>query len=172
MKIRIFHIITTIFFLILFFIFYKGLKNSNIYTPDLSIKKDTPIFEAKLFDSNDFISSKKIFKKNKFYIMNIWASWCVPCRAEHSFLLELNNQKNIKIIGINYKDKIENAKKFLKEFKSPYEIIVSDKDGLISIEWGAYGVPETFLIQNGKILKKYVGPLNKNSVSEIKRLIK
>tara|TARA_B100000579_G_C22493025_1_gene693302 strand:- start:108 stop:626 length:519 start_codon:yes stop_codon:yes gene_type:complete len=172
MKIRIFHIITTIFFLILFFIFYKGLKNSNIYTPDLSIKKDTPIFEAKLFDSNDFISSKKIFKKNKFYIMNIWASWCVPCRAEHSFLLELNNQKNIKIIGINYKDKIENAKKFLKEFKSPYEIIVSDKDGLISIEWGAYGVPETFLIHNGKILRKYVGPLNKNSVSEIKRLIK
>ena len=104
--------------------------------------------------------------------MNIWASWCVPCRAEHPFLLELDNQKNIEIIGINYKDKIENAKKFLKEFKSPYEIIVSDKDGLISIEWGAYGVPETFLIQNGKILKKYVGPLNKNSVSEIKRLIK
>ena len=98
MKIRIFHIITTIFFLILFFIFYKGLKNSNIYTPDLSIKKDTPIFEAKLFDSDNFISSKKIFKKNKFYIMNIWASWCVPCRAEHPFLLELDNQKNIEII--------------------------------------------------------------------------
>ncbi len=172
MKIKIYHAAIIIFFLILFFIFYKGLKNSNIYTPNLSTKKDIPIFEAKLFDSDNFISSKKIFKENKFYIMNIWASWCVPCRVEHPFLLELNNQKNIEIIGINYKDKIENAKKFLKEFKSPYKIIISDKDGLISIEWGAYGVPETFLIHKGKILRKYVGPLNINSVSEIKKLIK
>ena len=172
MKVKIVPLIIILLFIIMFVFFYKGLKNSNIYTPNLSIKKDIPIFEAKLFDSNNFISSKKIFKENKFYIINIWASWCAPCRVEHPFLLELNNQKNIEIIGINYKDKIENAKKFLKEFKSPYELIISDKDGLISIEWGAYGVPETFLIHNGKILRKYVGPLDINSLSEIKGLIK
>ena len=67
MKIKIYRVMITIFFLILFFIFYKGLKNSNIYTPNLSIKKDIPIFEATLFDSDNFISSKKIFKENKFY---------------------------------------------------------------------------------------------------------
>ena len=152
--------------------FYKGLENENIYKPNNILKKDIPNFETKLFNTEKKISFNEIFKENKFYLLNIWASWCAPCRDEHPFLLNLGKQDNLEIIGLNYKDNTENAKKFLKEFKSPYELIVSDKDGLISIEWGAYGVPETFLIHNGKILKKYVGPLNVNSLSEIKRLIK
>jgi cytochrome c biogenesis protein CcmG/thiol:disulfide interchange protein DsbE len=84
----------------------------------------------------------------------------------------LINQKNVKIIGINYKDKNENAKNFLKELKSPYEVVLVDKDGTIAIEWGAYGVPESFLIYNKKIIKKIIGPLNKKSLFEIEKLIK
>ncbi len=160
-----------IFFLVIFFIFFKGLKNTNIYTPNLDMKKDVPSFKAKVFDTNNMISSDKIFKNDKFYIMNIWASWCIPCREEHSFLLNLSKQKNIEIVGLNYKDNNKNAKNFLQEFNSPYKIILSDKDGIIAIEWGAYGVPETFLIINKKIVKKFIGPLDANSLLEIKKLI-
>jgi len=104
--------------------------------------------------------------------MNIWASWCAPCRYEHSYLIDLNNQKNVEIIGLNYKDNNKNAKKFLKELGNPYKIILLDNDGTIAIEWGAYGVPETFLIYDQKIIKKIIGPLNDDYVVEIKNLIK
>ena len=90
---------------------------------------------------------------------------------DHVFLIKLSKQKNIKIIGINYKDKKKNAENFLKEFKSPYEIILADEDGTLSIEWGAYGVPETFLVYNKKIIKKIIGPINKDLLKEIEKLI-
>ena len=104
--------------------------------------------------------------------MNIWSSWCVPCREEHKYLMELNKIKNLEIIGLNYKDGIANAKNFLDELKNPYSKIISDLNGLIAIEWGAYGVPESFLIYNNRIIKKVVGPLNYDLVFEIKELIK
>ena len=170
MKIKISFFIYTIIFLIIFFILYKGLQNSNIYTPNLKIEKNVPTFEAKIFEDGNFVS-EKIFKKDKFYLLNIWASWCVPCREEHSFLTNLNKEEKIEIIGLNYKDDKKNAKKFLKELNSPYKTILSDKDGIIAIEWGAYGVPESFLIHNQKIIKKVIGPLNKDSLEEIKKLI-
>ena len=161
-----------ILFLVIFLIFYKGLQNSNIYTPNTNIKKDIPSFEIKIFDTNKIVNSESIFKNDKFYLINIWASWCVPCRDEHSFLMNLSKQKNVEMIGINYKDQTQNAKIFLKELGNPYKTIFLDKDGTIAIEWGAYGVPETFLIQNKKILKKIIGPINKETLLQIKKLIK
>ena len=152
--------------------FYKGLENENIYKPNNILKKDIPNFETKLFNTEKKITSNEIFKENKFYLLNIWASWCAPCRDEHPFLLNLGKQDNLEIIGLNYKDNTENAKKFLKELNNPYKVILSDKDGIIAIEWGAYGVPETFLIYDKKIIKKYIGPLNSKSLLEIKELIK
>tara|TARA_Y100000389_G_C17387788_1_gene478084 strand:- start:151 stop:669 length:519 start_codon:yes stop_codon:yes gene_type:complete len=172
MKIKFFPAFLIIFFIIIFFIFYKGLQNSNIYTPNISIKKNIPSFQAKIFDTNDKISSEEIFKLNKFYLINIWASWCVPCRDEHTFLINLSKEKNIEIIGLNYKDDNDKAKIFLKKLGNPYKIILLDLNGTIAIEWGAYGVPETFLIYNKKIIKKIIGPINKNSLLEIKSLIK
>ena len=172
MKIKIFPIFLSIIFLIIFIIFLKGLQNSNIYVPNVNIEKDIPSFKTKIFDSNNEVSSKEIFKRDKFYLMNIWSSWCVPCREEHIFLMDLRNQPNIKIIGLNYKDEYKNAKKFLQMLDSPYETILLDKDGTIAIKWGAYGVPESFLIYNKKIIKKIVGPLNKTSLKEINNLIK
>ena len=172
MKSKILPIFLTIIFLIIFFIFYKGLHNSNIYIPKTKIEKNIPSFRAKIFDSHDQINSDDIFENNKFYMMNIWASWCVPCREEHFFLMSLSSQKNLEIIGLNYKDNIENAKNFLKELDNPYTIILSDMDGTKAIEWGAYGVPETFLIYNKKIIKKIIGPINKTLFLEIKKIIK
>ena len=170
MKIKIFPTLLVIISLIVFFIFYKGLQNSNIYIPESSIEKDIPTFKAKIFDTENYINSKNIFEEDKFYLINIWSSWCGPCREEHPFLIKLSDQKNIKIIGLNYKDNIENAKNFLRELNNPYDIILLDKDGTTSIELGAYGVPETFLIYKKKIIKKIVGPLNENSFLKIKRL--
>ncbi len=172
MKIKILPFFLSIIFFIIFFIFYKGLQNSSIYTPDASIEKDIPSFEAKLFNTNKKMNYEDTFKNDKYYLINIWASWCVPCREEHSFLMDLNNQKNLEIIGINYKDKKQSAEEFLKQLGSPYDIILLDENGTIAIEWGAYGVPETFLIYNKKIIKKIIGPLNKDLFLEIKKLIK
>jgi len=172
MKIKIFPIFLLIIFFIIFFVFYKGLQKSNIYIPTNNVEKKIPNFDAKIFNTDIKINSEEIFEKDKFYLLNIWASWCIPCRDEHLFLMNLSTNKNLEIIGLNYKDNNKQAKMFLKKFDSPYKLIFSDDDGTIAIDWGAYGVPETFLIYNKKIIKKIIGPLNEVLLLEIKELIK
>ena len=169
-----FSIIVIIVFLIFCFgIFYKGLDNSNTYAPKIKDKKNIPIFKAKDFNSNIYINSEKIFKEDTFYIVNIWASWCVPCRTEHPLLMQLSKSQSVKLIGLNYRDNFNNAKNFISEFGNPYSIILIDKDGTLGIEFGAYGVPETFLIDKNKdIIKKFVGPINQEIVNEMKLIIK
>jgi len=162
-----------IFLSFCFFIFYKGLNNSNIYTPKIKDKKNIPIFEAKDFNSNIYINSEKIFEEDIFYIVNIWASWCIPCRTEHSLLMGLSKNQTVKLIGLNYRDNLNNAKNFINEFGNPYSQIIIDYDGTLSVEFGAYGVPETFIIDKNKIIiKKFIGPINKKIVEEIKLIIK
>ncbi len=172
MKTKFLPILTTILFLLFFIVFFKGLENSNIYTPNINQEKKIPSFTFKLFNSSTQINSDEIFVGDKYYLLNIWSSWCVPCRYEHEFLIRLNKEKNLKIIGLNYKDKIRNAKNYLQELNNPYDIIISDQDGLMAIEWGAYGVPETFLIYEKKIIKKIIGPITNDLMNEIKELIK
>ena len=172
MKSKIFSVILFTIIITVFFIFYKGLQNSNIYVPENNIEKKIPTFEVKKFASNSIINSNQIFEPNKFYLLNIWASWCLPCREEHKYLMELSLEKNIQLVGLNYKDKYENAKIFLDKFKNPYDSIYLDQDGIISIEWGAYGVPESFLIYDNKIIKKIIGPISQKSLLEIKKIIK
>jgi len=156
-----------------FVVFYKGLDNSNTYAPKIGDKKTVPIFEAKDFNSNIYINSEKIFEEDIFYIVNIWASWCVPCRTEHPLLMELSKNQSVKLIGLNYRDKLNNAKNFINEFGNPYSQIIIDNDGTLSVEFGAYGVPETFIIgKNKKIIKKFIGPINKDIVEEIKLITK
>ena len=159
-------------FIVIFIIFYKGLQNTNIYTPNSKTSFEVPSVSVKLFNSDEIINTLEIFNSDKFYLLNIWSSWCVPCRQEHSILMELTKNDNLKVIGINYKDTIKNANNFLKELGNPYDNIIFDNKGTNAIEWGAYGVPESFLINNNKIIKKYIGPLNKGSIEEIKSFIK
>ena len=172
MRIKFLPVLITILFLFLFIIFFKGLKNSNIYTPGLVQENKVPTFTSQLFDSTIKIESNEIFVGSDFYLLNIWSSWCVPCRYEHEYLFLLNQEANLKIVGLNYKDNIENAKLFLQELNNPYDILISDQSGLIAIEWGAYGVPETFLIHEKKIIKKIIGPITNDLMNEIKQLIK
>ena len=172
MKIKLVPLFIIILFIVFFTIFFKGLKTSNIYVPDFLFEKEIPLFTAESFNTKKMINSNEIFKDNKYYLMNIWASWCVPCREEHEFLMDLKKEKNLELIGLNYKDKFSNAENFLNELKNPFTNIFLDKNGLIAIEWGAYGVPESFLIYNKKIIKKVVGPLNNRSIIEIKKLIR
>ena len=170
-KLNILIIIT--FLVFCFIVFYKGLSNSNTYTPKIVNKKNIPSFEAKDFNLNIFINSEKIFEEDIFYIVNIWASWCVPCRIEHPLLMQLSKNQSIKLIGLNYRDNFNNAKKFIDDFGNPYSRILIDKDGTLGVEFGAYGVPETFLIDKNKnIIKKFVGPINQEIVNEIKLIIK
>ena len=160
------------FFIFVFVIFYKSLDNSNIYSPEIS-KKIIPNFKAKNFINNTEINSNDVFKDSNFYLLNIWASWCIPCKVEHPILMNLNEIKSLKIIGLNYKDNEVNAKKFINQLGNPYSENLVDEDGKIAIELGAYGVPETFLLnQEKKIIKKYVGPLNEKSLNEIKSILK
>ena len=159
-------------FIIIFIIFYQGLQNTNIYTPDSKTSFEVPSVSVKLFNSDEIINTLEIFNSNKFYLLNIWSSWCVPCKQEHSILMELMQNDNLKVIGLNYKDTKKNANNFLKELGNPYDNIIFDNKGTNAIEWGAYGVPESFLINNNKIIKKYIGPLNKRSMEEIKSFIK
>ena len=172
MKTKILFLLSIIFFLILFFVFYRGLSYTNIYTPKVNPNENIPLFNVKIFQTNQEISSKEIFKGDNYFLLNLWSSWCVPCKDEHRFLVKLKNNKKIELVGLNYKDKENNAKKFLDELSNPYKKILSDLDGTIAIEWGAYGVPESFLIYKNKIIKKIIGPINENSFLEIERLVR
>jgi len=165
--------VVIIFFSFCFVIFYKGLNNPNTYSPNIKNKKNIPIFEAKDFNSGSYLNSEKIFKEDIFYIVNIWASWCLPCRTEHPLLMKLSKNQSVKLVGLNYKDNLNNARKFINDLGNPYSQIIIDNDGTLSVEFGAYGVPETFIIDKNKIIiRKFVGPISNEIIEEIKLIIK
>lgn len=104
--------------------------------------------------------------KGDVTLVNVWASWCAPCREEHPVLMALAADGRLRVAGINYKDKAENALRFLGELGNPFDAIGADTSGRTAIDWGVYGVPETFLVgRDGRILYKHVGPLTPESVS-------
>ena len=98
-------------------------------------------------------------------LVNVWASWCAPCRIEHPLLMQLAGDERVAIVGMNYKDKPENARRFLGELGNPYDEIGVDGNGRAAIDWGVYGVPETFLVgRDGRIAWKHVGPFSPDIV--------
>lgn len=101
----------------------------------------------------------------KVTLLNVWASWCAPCREEHPMLLDLSQDKRFGLVGMNYKDKPDNAAKFLGALGNPYAAVGVDSSGRAGIDWGVYGVPETFVIgKDGKVAYKHVGPLTDASM--------
>ncbi len=106
--------------------------------------------------------------KGQVSLVNVFASWCVPCRAEHPYLMQLANDTDVQMLGINQKDAPENATKFLAELGNPYDAVGGDDNGRVSIDWGVYGVPESFVVNaEGVITYKHVGPISAESYPEV-----
>ena len=106
--------------------------------------------------------------KGKVSIVNVWASWCVPCRDEAPLLTALAQDKRLQIVGINYKDAADNARRFLGRYGNPFAMVGVDANGRASIEWGVYGVPETFIVgRQGTILYKMVGPVTPENIDVV-----
>ena len=105
--------------------------------------------------------------QGKLALVNVFASWCAPCREEHPLLMELAKDPRLVIYGLNQKDRAENATRFLNALGNPYRAVGADAEGRASIEWGVYGVPETFLVgRDGRVLFKHVGPLTPRAIRE------
>jgi cytochrome c biogenesis protein CcmG/thiol:disulfide interchange protein DsbE len=106
--------------------------------------------------------------KGKVSVVNVWASWCVPCHEEAPLLTELGKDKRLQIVGINYKDASDNARRFLGRYGNPFGIVGVDGNGRASIEWGVYGVPETFVVgRDGTIVYKLVGPVTPDNIETV-----
>ena len=172
MKISISQIIAFSFVVFFLSILWLGLKHNNNYDTKSLIGNKISNFQLSSIYNNEFISNQ-VLKENKFTLINFFASWCAPCRAEHKYLLNLSNEnKEIKIIGINFKDKKNNAINFLKELGNPYSFVGKDKNGKISILFGIYGIPESILIDSDlKVIKKIIGPIDQIQYNEILNLI-
>ena len=170
-KKSIFSLIILILLIISFFVFKFALQKEKIYSPKMSENQIFTDFKVVELIEEKQINFNKVLFGKKIYLINIWSSWCEPCKDESDKLLELKNDTSIMMIGINYKDKKKNALNFLKSYGDPFDQIFIDKQGTISINFGAYGVPETFLVnEDNKVLKKYIGPLNDKNVFEIKNI--
>jgi cytochrome c biogenesis protein CcmG/thiol:disulfide interchange protein DsbE len=106
--------------------------------------------------------------KGKVSLVNVWASWCVPCHDEAPLLTQLGQDKRLQLVGINYKDAPDNARRFLGRYGNPFGIVGVDVNGRAAIEWGVYGVPETFVVgRDGKIAYKLVGPVTPDNIDTV-----
>jgi cytochrome c biogenesis protein CcmG/thiol:disulfide interchange protein DsbE len=141
-----------------------SLRPSEI--PSALVGKTVPEFSLPPLDPTAEGLSSQGLKDGKVKLVNVFASWCVPCRIEHPLLIELQRQ-GVTIHGLNYKDIEDDARRFLNELKSPYTLIGQDKDGRVGIDWGVSGVPETFVIDGkGRILYQHIGPLDREAIEQ------
>ena len=167
-------IIKSLIVLLLIFtllVFYNSLNRETNYSTDYLVGNKLAKINLKSFDGNKIYTSED-FKKSRYTLINFWASWCAPCRIEHPYLMQLSKEKNLKILGVNFKDKRINASKFLNELGNPYYYMAKDTTGKQSVNFGIYGIPESILINNETIiLKKFVGPLNEQNLIDIKEII-
>lgn len=147
-------------FLALVALFAVGLNRDPKLVPSPLVDKAAPAFVLPTVDDPDAaIGSQDL--KGEPSLVNVWASWCVSCRVEHPFLLELARRNEIAIYGLNYKDTRPEALRYLAQFGDPYRTSAFDADGKVGIDWGVYGVPETFLVDaDGVIRYKHIGVLS------------
>ena len=158
-------------FIFILLVFYNSLNRETNYSTDYLVGNKLTNINLKSFDDNKIYTSEDI-QKSRYTLINFWASWCAPCRIEHPYLMQLSKEKNLKILGVNFKDKKINASKFLNELGNPYYYMAKDTTGKQSVNFGIYGIPESILIDNETIvLKKFVGPLNEQNLNDIKEII-
>lgn len=135
--------------------------------PSALIGQQAPLSTLEPLETSGLPGFEPTMFKDKLTLVNVWGSWCLPCRQEHPVLMQLAEDPRIRIAGINYKDQPDNAMRFLGELGNPYDAIGVDQNGRAVIDWGVYGVPETFLVgPDGVILYKHVGPITQRAVLE------
>ncbi len=131
------------------------------------IDKPAPEFSLAAVDGLDVPGFDTAALKGRVTVVNVFASWCIPCRDEHPLLTALKEETGVALYGINQKDAPENARAFLDELGNPYDAVGGDANGRVSIDWGVYGVPETFVVDaEGVITFKHVGPISPQSLKE------
>ena len=151
--------IPLLIFVVLLGFLAVGLSLNPREIPSPLINKPAPAFSLPALDAPEqTIAAQDL--RGKVWILNVWASWCVACRIEHPLLVEFSKTGAVPIYGLNYKDKRDDAIRWLGKFGNPYTRSLSDTDGLVGIDFGVYGVPETFVIDKAGIIRmKHIGPV-------------
>jgi len=163
----------SIFIIIIFIvgIFFMGLNKDTNYNTNFLIGKKISNISLEYFDENKFYNEDDL-KRNNYTLINFWASWCLPCRQEHSLLTQLSKEKNLKLLGVNFKDKKKQAEIFLNDLGNPYDFLTKDELGKNSVKFGIYGIPESILVNKDlMIVKKFVGPLSSEDYNLILEII-
>lgn len=166
---RLLLILPLLAFLALSAVFYMQLVSGRdaSYVPSALIGQPAPQIELPALEGTGMPGIDPEDFLGQVSVVNVWGSWCVPCREEHPFLMQLADDERIRIVGLNYKDRPENARRFLGDLGNPYDAIGVD-NGRGAIEWGVYGVPETFVVgADGTIRYKHVGPFSQTSLLRI-----
>ncbi|MDC0339552.1 DsbE family thiol:disulfide interchange protein [Pelagibacteraceae bacterium] len=172
MRIKIIKLLITSIIIFIIGVFFISLNKSSIYnTKGLEGQKITKI-KLEHFSKKKLLTEEYLKKKN-YTLINFWASWCAPCRLEHPFLLKLNNEPKLNILGVNFKDKKNNAINFLNRYGNPYDELAKDELGKKSVNFGVYGIPESILVNKDLvIIKKFIGPLSNKDYKLIQKIIK
>jgi cytochrome c biogenesis protein CcmG/thiol:disulfide interchange protein DsbE len=160
-------LVPALVFALLALLFLIGLRSSDpSMVPSALLGKPVPEFALPPLEGLGLpgLNSGDL-RGGKVSLVNVWASWCGPCRLEHPVLMELAKRGNIRLVGINYKDEPANGLRFLRSLGVPYQAVGVDRTGRTSIDWGVYGVPETFVVDGqGMIRFKWVGPISDEGI--------
>jgi len=147
--------------------FAIGLTRDPSRVPSALLDRPVPEFALPALAGAGVAALSSGDLRSKVALVNVFASWCVPCRVEHPILMRLARESGLTLYGISYKDKAEDSPRFLRELGNPYAAIGHDESGRVGIEWGVYGVPETFVIdRTGHIRHKHVGPISPKDLQE------
>jgi len=154
--------IPLVLFIVLVYFFYNGLGRDTKKLPSPLIGKSFPQAQVEDFKTGEKFDIYNILN-GKRSLVNVWASWCVTCRAEHEELIRIAKESGVQVIGINYKDTRANAKRFLVELGNPYSKIIFDSKGQLGLDLGVYATPESFLVdESGTIIYKQLGQLTRD----------
>ena len=152
-------------FVVLIAFLWIGLGRDPREVPSPLIGKPAPSFELPQIHGDKPLSTAEL--KGKVYLLNVWASWCVSCRVEHPLLLQLAQAKIVPVYGLDYKDKPDDGRAWLAQNGDPYIASIVDRDGRVGIDYGVYGVPETFVIDRSGIVRyKQIGPLSVEALQQ------
>jgi cytochrome c biogenesis protein CcmG/thiol:disulfide interchange protein DsbE len=162
-------LVPILLFLVVAAIFLKGLQNDDpSRLPSALVGKPAPVFALPALEGTGLPGLASVdLSGDRPVLVNVWASWCGPCRVEHPILMALKARPDLRLVGINYKDQPDNARRFLASLGQPFSAIGADATGRAAIDWGVYGVPETFLVdRTGVVRFKWTGPLTAEAVTK------